>query len=528
MSEDKARVPGKKRKKWPWAAGLLLALILFLIFGPLRNRDTRDLTVREASPGRGSLTLTVVGTGHLEYDESREIGIASGLKVAEVFVKAGDRVKAGDTLASFDPLSVDLAIASILDEIGGYDLLIGQGRGDESQVVRAPAAGRVKAIYAVRNELAAALYQEHKSLLILSLDGRMAVEFESEQDLDLLQKVNVELENGSIKEGTIRQKDGRFYTVTLTDNGPKPDEEVKLSTREGDFLGSGNLVIHKALPVIAAQGRVSGLHVSENEYVGAGRALLTLDNLPAASSYDKLLADRQESQEALDRLLLLKESPVLLADSDGVIQSLFLTAGEETGSTASASLPQTAGQESPAYTLVPGDHYLLSIQIDELDILSIARGQKAGITFDAIPGREFTGRIDEKAPDFQDSGGIAKYLVRVLIDADDDMRIGMSVTATIVVDEKEDILLLPIVALQESGGRVYVYTELDESTGGLGGEREVVTGLSDGSRAEILEGLDEGTTVYYRLAGADNSFPFTPPGQRPAGNDGPGGEPSDG
>ncbi len=211
-----------------------------------------------------------------------------------------------------------------------------------------------------------------------------------------------------------------------------------------------------------------------------------------------------------------------------MIQGFFLTAGAETGSTASASLPQTAGQESPAYTLVPDDHYLLSIQIDELDILSIAKGQKAGITFDAIPGREFTGRIDEKAPDFQDSGGITKYLVRVLIDADDDMRIGMSVTATIVVDEKEDILLLPIVALQESGGRVYIYTELDESTGGLGGEREVVTGLSDGNRAEILEGLDEGTTVYYRLAGSENSFPFTPPGNRPAGNGRTNGEPSDG
>ena len=80
------------------------------------------------------------------------------------------------------------------------------------------------------------------------------------------------------------------------------------------------------------------------------------------------------------------------------------------------------------------------------------------------------------------------------------------------------VKLLPVAALQESGSRVFVYTELDGKTGALAGEAEVTTGLSDGDRVEIVKGLDEGGKVYYPVTEADSLFPFSPPGHRTGQN----------
>ena len=62
----------------------------------------------------------------------------------------------------------------------------------------------------------------------------------------------------------------------------------------------------------------------------------------------------------------------------------------------------------------------------------------------------------------------------------------------IVQDKRENVLLLPSRAVFTVGDRSYVYYE-DES--GLKTTRQVVCGLSDGSRTEITEGLKEGDHV---------------------------------
>lgn len=80
--------------------------------------------------------------------------------------------------------------------------------------------------------------------------------------------------------------------------------------------------------------------------------------------------------------------------------------------------------------------------------------------------------------------GSTKYPIEVTIRRTDDMRMGMSVLATISVEEAEDAVLVPVSALQERGGKTFVYTESSED-GTISGETEVTTGLSDGNRVEI-------------------------------------------
>ena len=152
----------------------------------------------------------------------------------------------------------------------------------------------------------------------------------------------------------------------------------------------------------------------------------------------------------------------------------------------------------------------LVIQADELDILALGIGQEAQVEFDAISGRSFSGAISKVANTAQTASGTAKYEVEIELPLDEDMRAGMSATATVTVGQLDNALAIPVAAVQESGMQAYVYTALDESTGEPAGETPITTGLSDGEYVQVVEGLEEGDTVYYidKTSLLDFAFPM--------------------
>lgn len=179
---------------------------------------------------------------------------------------------------------------------------------------------------------------------------------------------------------------------------------------------------------------------------------------------------------------------------------------------------------------------MVSIQVDELDILSVKEGQTAAITMDAVEDQEFEGTITKVSATASGDSSSAKYPVEITLEKTDDMLYGMSASATIQVDEAENAVLISVNALQEEGNSTFVYTEND-GDGNLSGKVEVTTGLSDGSQVEITSGLEEGDTVYYLRTGTDSggsegTFPSMgggksgemPSGGR-GGSGGPGGNP---
>lgn len=183
-----------------------------------------------------------------------------------------------------------------------------------------------------------------------------------------------------------------------------------------------------------------------------------------------------------------------------------------TGSTASGSESESGSgagsidaNHTQAFSIASGDKMLLAVNVDELDILSVAVGQDAEITFDALEGQSYTGKITEISDSASVSGGVARYAVKIELAKDENMRAGMNASATITIESKEDIITIPLNALQEQGGKTFVYTQKDEESGQLSGETEVETGLSDGENVEITSGLSEGDTVFYHKAGGSES-----------------------
>lgn len=185
-----------------------------------------------------------------------------------------------------------------------------------------------------------------------------------------------------------------------------------------------------------------------------------------------------------------------------------VSSGQSTSDSNSDTELSLYSNEVTAFTLASNDSMTLSVNVDELDINSVAQGQEAQITLDAIEDKTFTGTVTKVGNSASSSGsGVAKYTVKVTIPKDEQMKSGMNASATIIVENKENVLTIPVNALQEKGDKTFVYTEQDKE-GNLSGEMEVTTGLSDGDSVEITEGLSEGDTVYYQKTGKTSNQSF--------------------
>jgi hypothetical protein len=153
--------------------------------------------------------------------------------------------------------------------------------------------------------------------------------------------------------------------------------------------------------------------------------------------------------------------------------------------------------------VVPQDAMTVEVVVDELDITAVALGQEAEITVDALPGRAYTGTVQQIDPNGKNSGGNTKYTVTIAIPRDEKMLNGMNATAILTVGVTDEVLTIPAAALTQKGRRTMVYTGYDPQTDTLLDPVEIVTGVSDGVTVEVLEGLEEGRTVYYAYYEAD-------------------------
>lgn len=173
------------------------------------------------------------------------------------------------------------------------------------------------------------------------------------------------------------------------------------------------------------------------------------------------------------------------------------------------------------FTQSADEKMAVTVSVDELDILSLQEGQTAEVTLDAIENETFEGTVTEIHTLSDTSGnGVTKYSAIVELTKTERMLAGMNASVTVTVSESADCLVIPEEALHEDGRRVTVYTAYDESTGELSGEKEVSTGVSNGTSVEITEGLSEGDTVYYQvstdnMSGEDMPFMMAAPADMP-------------
>jgi len=159
------------------------------------------------------------------------------------------------------------------------------------------------------------------------------------------------------------------------------------------------------------------------------------------------------------------------------------------------------------------------ISLNEVDAAKVKVGQKVTLTFDAVENLSITGEVAEMDTLGTVSQGVVTYAVKIIFDTQDErVKPGMSVSAVIITDVKQDVLMIPNSAVKSSGDTQYVEfiegTAVSDSgaTGSAGilsttlpQQKAVQTGLANDSFTEIISGLTEGESIVSRTSTSNSS-----------------------
>lgn len=135
-------------------------------------------------------------------------------------------------------------------------------------------------------------------------------------------------------------------------------------------------------------------------------------------------------------------------------------------------------------------------EINEVDIGKIKEGQKAKVRLDAYSDKVFTGTVNTVASlaSFKDEkkSKIKIFPVEVILDTvSEELMPGMTVSCRIMIDKIENVMFIPLEALQKNGARSFVYL----ASGNSFKEQDVSTGLSNNDYIIIEDGLKSGDKI---------------------------------
>ena len=133
--------------------------------------------------------------------------------------------------------------------------------------------------------------------------------------------------------------------------------------------------------------------------------------------------------------------------------------------------------------------------VDEADIGKVHLGLPARVYVEAYPDEPFKANLTHISPQGREEQEIVNFEIRATIDDPENrLRFGMSADAELVLEEHENVLVIPEGAIIYEDGKTFVNIQ-DESVPEGKRKFEITKGISDGLRTEVLSGLEEGQVV---------------------------------
>ena len=499
---------GKKLVAVLVVLGLLIAL-----FAPKGKKkavsvETQYTTV---SPENRDITNVYSASGTLSAANAYTVKPLVKGEVLTADFEVGDTVEKGDVLYTIDSSDVisgvEKAALNLNQAQRSYDDAV------DAQYIRTDIGGTV-ASFKVRvgdvvtaGQEVAAIRDDTTLLLSLEFPAADAANFTVGQGAEVLLDSTFEAIGGTVQSvsGADTLSSGnllvRTVTIAVKNTGNLTAAQAATATINGvSALSSARFSYQREQTVTAQQnGIVSALCVQEGAQVSADTALIQLsgDNLTkqvqnASDSLRSAELSVEDTQKQVDDY-------TITAPISGTIISKDVKVGDTVGTSASSV---------ETMCVIYDMSYLeMTLNVDELEILSIKEGQEATITADAIPNQTFRGVVTSVSKSGTTTGGTTTYPVTIRIDEMGDLLPGMNATAEIVTESAEDTLSVPNEAIVRGS---YVLVTKDSPSAANADDSmtapegyvyvKVTTGVSDDDYIAVTSGLQAGDTVAYNSA----------------------------
>ncbi|MBL7078416.1 efflux RND transporter periplasmic adaptor subunit [Candidatus Shapirobacteria bacterium] len=215
------------------------------------------------------------------------------------------------------------------------------------------------------------------------------------------------------------------------------------------------------------------------------------------NAYDSVKSAKAKLTSA--SLAYKTNAPAITAPVAGIVKSVTVAEGMNIGAEETAS----GGRANQRIATIATEGLpIATFNVSEIDVSSIKPGQKATITLDSITNKTFTGKVVSVDRVGTIANNVTTYPVIIQFDTNSDQILpNMAVTANIVIERKDNALLVPSGSVQSQGEQSFVSVLV----GGKPQPVSVEIGLSSDTQTEIVSGLNEGDIIITGAVSTDNN-----------------------
>ncbi len=438
------------------AGGLVVALVAIVAVLMPRGQDTAASAFEVAPVRRGTLAATVNATGAVSPLREAQMAFATGGSITQLKAAQGDRVKAGQVLATLDTRALEFQLAQ-----SEANLTAAQTKLDQ---LENPAPADLAAAQASVASAEAALAQVK---VPTPNDVAMA-----KADLD---KAKAALDRAQADYDRIGGASNPIIGAT--------QQSQTLQQATSDY--------QKAQAAYSAKINPSDSQIKQAQStLEQARAQLSKLQNPSSNDLKNAQANVDQARAGRDLAKANLDNAIIRAPFDGMVTHVDYDLGSFA----------TAGKT--VLGVADTTELRVKLNIDETDIASVKVGQNVSIDLDAYPGVTLDGRVVDVAATATTSQGVVNYVVTITIKPGDvPVKIGMTANANIVTARKDNVLLVPNRAVRAEGSKRFVTLQKPNNTSQ---EVEIKTGLANDQETEVTSGLNEGQPVLISNTQAPN------------------------
>jgi HlyD family secretion protein len=480
---------------------------------------------------KGDLASSVTGSGAIASSNKSNVVAEVGGTIEEMLLSDGAQVKAGDLILRLNDFQAQLNVKQLQNSIS--QTLLSQQynkKSLEGMKTLAPIDGEITGLQVdlgddvSKNATLMTITDKSKLKLTVPFNNKFRNQLKINQEVTV-NAYDTTLEVGTKTKGIIKSMSKPLYTtaegtevynIEVVLNNPGTMKEGMIGNVEISISGenlisaeSGTLSYYNKMNIkTATGGTVEKLNVYEGQSVSKGYVLIEFGNddlvleiettnLKLEDAYNQLAA----AQNELDKYNIC-------APIDGVLTLNELKAGDVLKS------GDVIGYAADY------NHMQFEIAIDELDISKIKTGQSTEVTIDALTEtnqKPIHGTVSKVSIHGTSTNGVTTYPVTIQIDKTENIKSGMNANAEILIEQKNDVLLVPIQAVNKRAGKSFVTVRGNGSNVQGKGDienavvtgqknvkqnqmsdmemREVEVGIHNEEYIEILSGVKEGEMV---------------------------------
>ena len=521
--ENPAVQPGKKdpkqflKRNWKKITAVVcVAAVAAAVLLPKNSKKAVQASTQymEAALERRDITNTFSGSGTISAANTYTVkSLVKGTVLTADF-EVGDTIEKGTVLYTIDSsdvaTSVEKAQLALEQAQRSYDDTA------DAQYIRSVIGGTVASIkvkagdYVTAGQEIATVRDDSSLLLTLEFPAADASGFAVGQAAEVILNGTFETLSGTVQAvaGTDTISSGnllvRTVTIAVKNNGSLTTAQAASAIINGvSALASARFDYqHQQTVTATTSGTVAAVCVKEGTAIEANTAIVQLSGTELSRQVQSAADSLLNAQLSMSDTQKQMENYTIPSPISGTVIQKNVKAGDTVGTDTTAS--------ETLCTIYDLSYLEMTLNVDELEILSIKEGQTVTITADAISDRTFTGVVTSVSAAGTPTGGTTTYPVTIRIDDTGDLLPGMNATAEIEVSSASNALAVPngsvvrgnyVLVTKDSPSAANAVQDMTAPDGYV--YVKITTGTSDDDYIEVASGLQEGDTIAYDADAAE-------------------------